>query len=124
MSDSFCIVPQTWRHVCPQVRDLTIVASLGKPYVKIMIPRDLVVQGAGKDNTYLRGVFKAQCGFRCEPMITLAPTKGVLEVYGNGWVYIHNTVNVAAGNTDVFHYKLVLNGETSLEAMVNITFTA
>ncbi len=121
MSDSFCVVPQVWRHVCPQIRDLTAVVSISAPYTKIAVPRDLVIQGAGKDNVYLRGIFKAQCGFRCEPLITLAPTKGTLEVYGNGWVYKPTLPRLLA-DTDVFHYKLVLNGEHSLEAQVSITF--
>jgi hypothetical protein len=123
MSDSFCIIPQTWRHVCPQIRDLSAVVSISKPYAKIQLPHDLVIQGAGVDNLYLRGVFKTQCGFRCDPTITLAPLHGALELYGNGWIYTPRLPRTVT-DTDVFHYKLVLNSETSLEAKVSITFSS
>lgn len=123
MAESNCVVPQVWRHVCPQIKDLSVTVSISKPYTVIRIPRELLIQGAGKANNIIQEVFKTQCGFKCTPHVTITPNKGRLEVYGNGWAYTP-ILPRSIPDTDRFNYRLSLNGELSLEARITITFTA
>jgi len=136
MPDSYCVIPSVWRHLCPQIYDLAITYSLSRSYAEIEIPKELRLQGAGKENTLILGLFRLQGAFVATPLVTQQPSRGHLELSALGWLYFPTLPHVAPPvvtpappalpytppDVDIIKYRLVINEEQSLEAQIVITF--
>ena len=111
------IAASVWRHIFPNVYNLTYEYPSSSTYTTLVIPRDLRIQGANPVSLGIINKYQVQGAFLCDFDNVTTPTSGRIEKVATGWCYVPDA---GTSGTDTFVYRMIINQQPSTTATITI----